>query len=87
LENNQTASSRRGPVVLEAMKMEHAITAPADGTVAAVHFKVGEQVEEGVELLVFEGGRLGRVHVERVIGQGHYPAHVGSTPGRRHSAA
>jgi 3-methylcrotonyl-CoA carboxylase alpha subunit len=43
-------------MVLEAMKMEHAITAPADGTVAAVHFKVGEQVEEGVELLAFEGG-------------------------------
>ena len=43
-------------MVLEAMKMEHAITAPADGTVAAVHFEVGEQVEEGVELLSFEGG-------------------------------
>ena len=43
-------------VVLEAMKMEHAITAPADGTVAAVHFKPGDQVEEGVELLSFEGG-------------------------------
>ena len=42
-------------MVVEAMKMEHAITAPADGTVAAVHFKVGEQVEEGVELLAFEG--------------------------------
>ena len=56
MENNQTASSRRPPAVLEAMKMEHAITAPADGTVAAVHFKVGEQVDEGVELLAFEGG-------------------------------
>ncbi|MDP6122088.1 MAG: biotin/lipoyl-containing protein, partial [Rhodospirillales bacterium] len=42
-------------IVLEAMKMEHAITAPADGTVSAVHFKAGEQVEEGVELLSFEG--------------------------------
>ena len=43
-------------MVLEAMKMEHAITAPADGTVAAVHFKAGDQVDEGVELLSFEGG-------------------------------
>ncbi len=40
-------------VVLEAMKMEHAITAPADGTVAAVPFAVGEQVEDGADLVVF----------------------------------
>ena len=41
-------------VVLEAMKMEHAITAPADGVVARVHVAVGEQVEEGAELVSFE---------------------------------
>ncbi len=40
-------------MVLEAMKMEHAVTAPADGTVTAVHYAVGEQVEEGAELLAF----------------------------------
>jgi 3-methylcrotonyl-CoA carboxylase alpha subunit len=40
-------------VVLEAMKMEHAITAPADGTIAAVPFAVGEQVEDGADLVVF----------------------------------
>jgi len=38
-------------VILEAMKMEHSIAAPHDGRVAEIHFKAGEQVDEGVELL------------------------------------
>jgi 3-methylcrotonyl-CoA carboxylase alpha subunit len=48
-------SVRRGAtlMVLEAMKMEHAITAPEDGTVAAIHYAVGEQVEEGAMLVSF----------------------------------
>ena len=41
-------------VVLEAMKMEHAITAPADGVVSEVFHKDGDQVGEGVELLRLE---------------------------------
>jgi 3-methylcrotonyl-CoA carboxylase alpha subunit len=41
-------------VILEAMKMEHTIIAPATGTVKAIHYKVGEQVAEGAELLGFE---------------------------------
>ncbi|MCW8952606.1 MAG: hypothetical protein OQK23_07795 [Rhodospirillales bacterium] len=41
-------------LVLEAMKMEHTITAPADGTVAAIHFAAGDQVDDGAELLSFE---------------------------------
>ncbi|MCY4238085.1 MAG: acetyl/propionyl/methylcrotonyl-CoA carboxylase subunit alpha [Rhodospirillaceae bacterium] len=41
-------------LVLEAMKMEHIITAPADGTVSAVHFLAGDQVEEGARLVDFE---------------------------------
>jgi 3-methylcrotonyl-CoA carboxylase alpha subunit len=47
------APIRRGAplVVIEAMKMEHTITAPADGVVAAVRFSVGELVEEGAELI------------------------------------
>ena len=47
---------RRGQpvVVLEAMKMEHTLTAPDDGTVKRVKFAVGDQVEEGVELCDFE---------------------------------
>jgi 3-methylcrotonyl-CoA carboxylase alpha subunit len=44
---------RRGEalMVIEAMKMEHTITAPADGVVEAVRFAVGELVEEGAELI------------------------------------
>ncbi len=44
---------RRGQplIVLEAMKMEHTVAAPADGTVAAVRFAVGDLVEEGAELV------------------------------------
>jgi 3-methylcrotonyl-CoA carboxylase alpha subunit len=41
-------------MIVEAMKMEHTISAPADGTVERINFAVGEQVEEGAELLVFE---------------------------------
>jgi 3-methylcrotonyl-CoA carboxylase alpha subunit len=41
-------------MVLEAMKMEHAIKAPADGRVAALRYRAGDQVEEGAELLLFE---------------------------------
>ena len=43
-------------VALEAMKMEHVITAPADGTVDAVNCEAGDQVEEGVELVAFSAG-------------------------------
>jgi 3-methylcrotonyl-CoA carboxylase alpha subunit len=46
-------SVRRGEplMIIEAMKMEHTVTAPADGTVEAVHFSQGDMVEEGVELI------------------------------------
>jgi 3-methylcrotonyl-CoA carboxylase alpha subunit len=37
--------------VMEAMKMEHAIVAPADGVVAEVLYAPGDQVAEGEELL------------------------------------
>jgi 3-methylcrotonyl-CoA carboxylase alpha subunit len=36
---------------MEAMKMEHTIAAPADGTVGELLFAPGEQVPEGAELL------------------------------------
>ena len=41
-------------VVLEAMKMEHAVHADGAGTVTAVHVAVGEQVETGRLLVVVE---------------------------------
>ena len=37
--------------VMEAMKMEHTIAAPRDGTVAELLYGVGDQVAEGAELL------------------------------------
>jgi 3-methylcrotonyl-CoA carboxylase alpha subunit len=41
-------------LVLEAMKMEHTLSAPADGKVKAVRYAIGEQVAEGAELVEFE---------------------------------
>jgi 3-methylcrotonyl-CoA carboxylase alpha subunit len=41
-------------LVVEAMKMEHAIRAPSRGTVTAVHYQAGDRVEEGARLLEFE---------------------------------
>jgi len=43
-------------LILEAMKMEHTLTAPRAGTVERLHYAVGDQVQEGVELLVLDGG-------------------------------
>ncbi|WP_366945683.1 acetyl/propionyl/methylcrotonyl-CoA carboxylase subunit alpha [Hydrogenophaga sp.] len=40
--------------VMEAMKMEHTIAAPADGTVAELLYAPGDQVAEGAELLKIE---------------------------------
>ena len=41
-------------LILEAMKMEHTITAPAAGRVKGFRYAVGEQVAEGAELVDFE---------------------------------
>ena len=40
-------------IVLEAMKMEHTLSAPADGRIAALRYAAGDLVEEGVELVEF----------------------------------
>jgi 3-methylcrotonyl-CoA carboxylase alpha subunit len=44
---------RRGEplMIIEAMKMEHTVAAPVDGTVEAVRFAAGDLVEEGAELI------------------------------------
>jgi len=41
-------------LVMEAMKMEHTIRAPADGTVKEFYFQAGDLVDGGAELLSFE---------------------------------
>ena len=43
-------------LVLEAMKMEHTVKAPVDGTVGRLPYRAGDQVDEGVELVGFEAG-------------------------------
>jgi len=40
-------------LIMEAMKMEHTIAAPRDGVVEELLYAAGDQVEEGVQLLVF----------------------------------
>ena len=41
-------------IVLEAMKMEHTLRAPADGRLKALKCAVGDVVQEGTELADFE---------------------------------
>ncbi|MBV1931979.1 MAG: acetyl/propionyl/methylcrotonyl-CoA carboxylase subunit alpha [Porticoccaceae bacterium] len=41
-------------VIMEAMKMEHTIRAPADGTVVEFYFQPGDLVDGGAELVNFE---------------------------------
>jgi 3-methylcrotonyl-CoA carboxylase alpha subunit len=44
-------------MVIEAMKMEHAITAPHAGVVSAVHFAPGDRVTEGAQLLELDAAQ------------------------------
>jgi 3-methylcrotonyl-CoA carboxylase alpha subunit len=41
-------------VIMEAMKMEHTITAPGDGLVEEILYQVGDQVADGAPLLAFK---------------------------------
>ena len=50
----QTVRKGDALLVMEAMKMEHTIAAPADGSVTAFRFSVGDQVNEGEILVDFE---------------------------------
>ena len=43
-------------VILEAMKMQHALAAPISGTVKAIKYDVGEVVEEGAVVFSVEAG-------------------------------
>ncbi|HEV2269500.1 MAG TPA: biotin carboxylase N-terminal domain-containing protein [Steroidobacteraceae bacterium] len=47
----QTVAAGEVLMVIEAMKMEHSITAPYDGIVQTVHFARGDRVPEGSDLL------------------------------------
>ena len=54
VEAGQAVSAGDRLAVVEAMKMEHALTAPRDAVVAAVHGAEGEAVEGGAVLIAFE---------------------------------
>ena len=41
-------------LVMEAMKMEHAIEAPSDGTLTGFRFQPGDQIQQGDQLVDFE---------------------------------
>ena len=41
-------------LIMEAMKMEHTISAPHDGVIAEVLYAIGDQVTEGAQLLAFQ---------------------------------
>lgn len=44
----------QGVITLEAMKMNTVVSAPTDGTVAAVHVNPGDAVEEGQPLMTLK---------------------------------
>jgi len=49
-----TVTAGQPLIWLEAMKMEHTIVAPAASVVAAIHFRVGDRVPEGADLVDLE---------------------------------
>ncbi|MBC7704021.1 MAG: acetyl/propionyl/methylcrotonyl-CoA carboxylase subunit alpha [Rhodoferax sp.] len=51
VKNGDVVKKGQALAVMEAMKMEHTIAAPADGTVAELLYAPGDQVLEGAELL------------------------------------
>ncbi len=51
---NQPVKKGDPLLVMEAMKMEHTITAPEDGVVAEFYCQAGDLVESGVQLLDFQ---------------------------------
>ena len=53
VEAGQQVSKGQPLVIMEAMKMEHTIKAPSNGTIDEVYFKEGDMVDGGAELLAF----------------------------------
>ncbi|TDO92057.1 pyruvate carboxylase [Halanaerobium saccharolyticum] len=54
VEEGEDVKENQSLVIMEAMKMETNITAPADGTVAAIHAAAGQQLESGELILELE---------------------------------
>lgn len=53
VEPGTQVTADQGLVVMEAMKMEYTIRAPASGTITDVYFKEGDLVDEGAQLVAF----------------------------------
>ena len=53
-EPGQSVAAGDKLVVMEAMKMEHTISAPVSGSVREIFFAVGDQVDDGAELIAIE---------------------------------
>jgi 3-methylcrotonyl-CoA carboxylase alpha subunit len=53
-EKGSTVEKGTPLLIMEAMKMEHTIAAPANGTVEDLLYAVGDQVAEGAQLLAFK---------------------------------
>jgi len=54
VEIGQHVTAGFGVIVVEAMKMENELRAPADGVVASIEIVPGQPVEKGAVLIVFE---------------------------------
>jgi 3-methylcrotonyl-CoA carboxylase alpha subunit len=54
VENGARVTRGTPLVILEAMKMEHTITAPSDGIVTHMNYQAGALVAEGAPLLAFD---------------------------------
>ncbi|MGH8809658.1 MAG: biotin/lipoyl-containing protein, partial [Noviherbaspirillum sp.] len=54
VEQGKTVDKGTPLLIMEAMKMEHTIAAPANGTVEELLYAVGDQVAEGAQLLAFK---------------------------------
>ena len=55
LYKNSVDSIQKGEaiLVLEAMKMEHTLYAPQDGQIKTVFYQIGQQVQDGSDLIEF----------------------------------
>jgi 3-methylcrotonyl-CoA carboxylase alpha subunit len=58
--SGETVAKGQALMIIEAMKMEHTISAPRRGTVKQIYFSKGEQVAEGAQLLEFEPEQAGK---------------------------
>ena len=54
VETGQKVDKGQPLMIVEAMKMEHTISAPHGGRVARIYFALGDQVAEGAQLLAIE---------------------------------